>query len=78
MREGCDVSLALDSDRPLCALPTLCSSSAASHLCATLMALILRGCVQMMFVSAPLPSSIACSRMNCGSCVVFPHPAGMR
>mmetsp|Transcript_9152 Transcript_9152/g.22062 ORF Transcript_9152/g.22062 Transcript_9152/m.22062 type:complete len:202 (-) Transcript_9152:595-1200(-) len=38
------------------------------------MALILRGCVQMIPQAAPRPAAISSSRMNCGSCVVLPHP----
>ena len=41
---------------------------------ATDVALMRRGCVQMMEVRPPSPRITASSRMNCGSCVVLPHP----
>lgn len=41
---------------------------------ATLMAATLRGCVQMILQVAPRPRMISSSRINWGTCVVFPHP----
>ena len=43
--------------------------------CASPTALMRRGCVQTMLQAPPRPCATASSKMNCGTCVLLPHPA---
>lgn len=58
---------------PILSRPTVSARSSATRW-ATDMALIRLGCVHITLQTEPSKLVMALSRMNCATCVVFPHP----